>query len=102
MSDAGDTGGGRGAILAPHQFQLPAPPPDGPRVLGIHSSATAGPFGGVSGLLAGATTLDGTLRSDPPWGVSTRIPYGAWSGDLTWPGRSGTSAGHGARRASGR
>src|SRR4051812_10725205 len=33
------------AILAPNQFQLPAPSPNGPRVIGIHSSSTAGPFG---------------------------------------------------------
>jgi hypothetical protein len=67
------------AILAPHQFQLPAATFDGPRVIGLMSSPTGGPFGEFPEF-SPARRLDGTLLSDPQWGVSTWIPYGGGYG----------------------
>jgi hypothetical protein len=88
------------AILAPNQFQfLPALPP-GPRVLGLLSSPTGGPFGEFPEF-SPARRLDGTLLSDPQWGVTTWIPYGGWGpGYGGTYGRAGASRGHRAPGAS--
>ena len=88
------------AILTPHQFQLQPALPPGPRVLGLLSSPTAGPFGEFPEF-SPARRLDGTLLSDPQWGVTTWIPYGGWGGGYGGGyGRSGVSRGHRAPGAS--
>jgi hypothetical protein len=81
------------AILAPNQFQLPGPSFVGPRVLGIHSSPTAGPFGEFREF-SPARRLDGTLLSDPQWSVSTWIPFGGFGGGYGG-GRHVARASHG-------
>jgi hypothetical protein len=53
------------AILAPYQFVYVAPLPPGPRVIGIYSSPTAGPFGEFP-----ARRWDGTSYVDP-WSMTT-------------------------------
>jgi hypothetical protein len=69
------------AILAPHQFQLPPSLPPGPRVLGLWSSPTAGPFGEFPEF-SPARRLDGTYLADPPWVSTTFLPfpYYGWGG----------------------
>jgi hypothetical protein len=67
------------AILAPHQFQLPAPLPDGPSAFEIGGSATAGPFGEFREF-SPARRLDGTFLTDPQWQPSTLLPYYGWPG----------------------
>ena len=67
------------AILAPHQFVWQPTLPAEPRVLGLFSSPTGGPFGEFPEF-SPARRLDGTLLSDPQWGVTTYLPYGGWRG----------------------
>jgi hypothetical protein len=72
------------AILAPHQFTLtPAAAADGPRVLILESSVTAGPFGEFREF-SPARRLDGTYLSDPVWISSPYLPvFGGWGGSPT-------------------
>ncbi len=88
------------AILAPHQFVWQPALPLAPRVIGVPSSVTAGPFGEFPEF-SPARRLDGTLLSDPAWGVTTWIPYGGWGGGYGGNyGRGGASRGHRSPRAS--
>jgi hypothetical protein len=99
VSSAGVTPAEAAAILAPHQFQLPAPSFDGPRVVDIYSSPTAGPFGEFPEF-SPARRLDGTLLSDPQWSASTWIPYGGYGrGFGGGHSRRGSSEPRPARRA---
>jgi hypothetical protein len=84
------------AIVAPHQFQLPPPLPDGPSVFEIGSSATAGPFGEFREF-SPARRLDGTFLTDPQWQSSTLLPYYGWPGGNA---RGGTRRGTSDHRAS--
>jgi hypothetical protein len=60
------TGAEAAAILAPHQFVYTPPLPHGPKVVILHSSSTAGPFGEFPPFPA-TRRLDGT-PVDSPYG----------------------------------
>jgi hypothetical protein len=81
------------AIMAPFQFRLPPELPDGPQILGLWTSPTGGPYGEFREF-SPARRLDGTLLSDPQWGVTTYIPYSGWRGGHTGGTSRGGSSNH--------
>lgn len=58
------------AILAPYQYVAPLPP--GPTVIFISASVTDGPFGAFTPFPP-PRRLDGTLYSQPPWRMTTKV-----------------------------
>lgn len=68
------------AVLAPYQFVDVAPREwfQGPTVMVLDSSPTAGPFGEFKEF-SPARRLDGSFLTDPPWSVTTYLGWQPYS-----------------------
>jgi hypothetical protein len=84
------------AILAPHQFVY-LEPSRGPYVVGIYSSATAGPFGEFPAYTP-AARLDASSYFEMPWSLTTYVPRGSGGGRSAGSARGDTRAGGSSRR----